>query len=221
MPSISSAWSGDLFEFESDQSNTDEPGLGNTFDMTQADAQTMDDLVFGSESLELACYGLALDWQPSHMLTHQYTLSVDSLGLERSSTVDDYAFTSDTTSTASRHQPPGGTPSTEEVDSAETSPAGMAPCEPITENAGQTPSLLTLQPRCWQHGCQGRTFTSFSNYRRHVKEKEGRIKKAVCSRCGQQFARASGRNIHYAQRRCKITLFDANGVPVKVRMGLE
>jgi hypothetical protein len=221
MSSMSSAWSGDLFEFEPDQSNTDEPGFGNTFDMTRADAQTTDDLVFGSESLELACYGLALDWQPSQMLTHQYTLPVDSLGLEGSSTVHNYAFTSGTTSTATRHQQTGSTPSTEEAHSAETSPAGMVPCEPITEIAGQTASLSTLRPQCWQHGCRGRTFTSFSNYRRHVKEKEGKIKKVTCPRCGQQFARASGRNIHYAQRRCKITLFDANGVPVKVRMGLE
>ena len=72
--------------------------------------------------------------------------------------------------------------------------------------------------QCWQHGCRGRSFSSYSNYRRHVKEKEAIVEKAVCSRCGQQFVRKSVRNIHYTQRRCKMIQFDANGIPVRVRI---
>ena len=84
----------------------------------------------------------------------------------------------------------------------------------VASNAEAGPAYL----QCWQHGCRGRSFTSFSNYRRHLKEKEGKTKKAICSRCGQQFARASGRNVHYAGRKCKVIQFDANGVPSRTRI---
>nr|POF01339.1 hypothetical protein CFP56_21287 [Quercus suber] len=33
---------------------------------------------------------------------------------------------------------------------------------------------------CWQHGCDGRTFTSLRNYRRHINEKERLTSKACC-----------------------------------------
>jgi hypothetical protein len=217
MSSTFSAWSGG---FDSDQSNTDEPGLRNIFDMHGADVEAVNDWFLGSESLGFAWDELALDWQPdSHTSprgpaspAQQHALLADSSSFEGSSTVDDYGFTSGTSPTETHHQWTDGILS---MESAETSTACLASSEPITHTRS-TPRL-----QCWQHGCRGRTFTSFSNYRRHVKEKEGKKKKAVCSRCGQQFARTSGRNIHYAQRRCKITLLDANGVPARVRMEPE
>jgi hypothetical protein len=66
---------------------------------------------------------------------------------------------------------------------------------------------------CWLHGCEGRSFSSMGNYRRHCREKDGLVKKATCPRCGRQFTRDATRHAHFQQQRCRFVAYDANGVP--------
>ncbi|KAF3389035.1 hypothetical protein F1880_003746 [Penicillium rolfsii] len=59
------------------------------------------------------------------------------------------------------------------------------------------------RPRCWDHGCEGREFSTFSNLLRHQREKSGVVAKAECPVCGAVFTRTTARNIHVAQGKCK------------------
>jgi hypothetical protein len=43
------------------------------------------------------------------------------------------------------------------------------------------------KPQCWDHGCNGRQFSTFSNFLRHQREKSGQATKSVCPQCGQSF----------------------------------
>ncbi|KAJ5513495.1 hypothetical protein N7463_003047 [Penicillium fimorum] len=91
-------------------------------------------------------------------------------------------------------------------------PPSMAP-EPnysSPESAAATDSdhpvrVLSLRPRpqCWDHGCNGREFSTFSNLLRHQREKSGVVAKAECPICGAVFTRTTARNIHVAQGKCK------------------
>ncbi|KAJ9485057.1 hypothetical protein VN97_g8309 [Penicillium thymicola] len=65
--------------------------------------------------------------------------------------------------------------------------------------------VLSLRPRpqCWDHGCNGREFSTFSNLLRHQREKSGVVAKAECPICGAVFTRTTARNIHVAQGKCK------------------
>ncbi|RDK38871.1 hypothetical protein M752DRAFT_74797 [Aspergillus phoenicis ATCC 13157] len=59
------------------------------------------------------------------------------------------------------------------------------------------------KPQCWDHGCNGREFSTFSNLLRHQREKSGVVAKAECPICGAVFTRTTARNIHVAQGKCK------------------
>jgi hypothetical protein len=59
------------------------------------------------------------------------------------------------------------------------------------------------RPQCWEHGCNGREFSTFSNLLRHQREKSGVVAKAECPVCGAVFTRTTARNIHVAQGKCK------------------
>ncbi|OJJ30620.1 hypothetical protein ASPWEDRAFT_32782 [Aspergillus wentii DTO 134E9] len=59
------------------------------------------------------------------------------------------------------------------------------------------------RPQCWDHGCNGREFSTFSNLLRHQREKSGVVAKAECPMCGAAFTRTTARNIHVAQGKCK------------------
>ncbi|KAH8427555.1 uncharacterized protein LDX57_005269 [Aspergillus melleus] len=59
------------------------------------------------------------------------------------------------------------------------------------------------KPQCWDHGCNGREFSTFSNLLRHQREKSGVVAKAECPSCGAVFTRTTARNIHVAQGKCK------------------
>ncbi|KAJ5495835.1 hypothetical protein N7539_000951 [Penicillium diatomitis] len=59
------------------------------------------------------------------------------------------------------------------------------------------------RPQCWDHGCDGREFSTFSNLLRHQREKSGVVAKAECPVCGAVFTRTTARNIHVAQGKCK------------------
>ena len=58
------------------------------------------------------------------------------------------------------------------------------------------------KPQCWEHGCEGRTFGTFSNLLRHQREKSGTSAKSTCHRCGAEFTRKTARDGHLAHDRC-------------------
>jgi len=58
-------------------------------------------------------------------------------------------------------------------------------------------------PRCWDHGCNGRQFSTFSALLRHRREKSGHSTKSVCHRCGAEFTRKTALHGHLAQDKCK------------------
>lgn len=47
------------------------------------------------------------------------------------------------------------------------------------------------KPQCWEHGCNGRQFSTFSNLLRHQREKSGQATKATCPNCGAEFTRTT------------------------------
>ena len=59
------------------------------------------------------------------------------------------------------------------------------------------------KPQCWEHGCNGRQFSTFSNLLRHQREKSGTAAKSECPRCGAVFTRTTARNGHLAHDKCK------------------
>lgn len=77
-----------------------------------------------------------------------------------------------------------------DVDVSGGSSAGEVPLESYALES--TPQSL---PRCWEHGCNGRSFKSLRNYRRHVAEQKG-LDSAACSRCGVTFNRKSNCDKH-------------------------
>lgn len=54
------------------------------------------------------------------------------------------------------------------------------------------------KPHCWEHGCKGRRFSTFSNLLRHQREKSGVAAKSTCPNCGTEFTRTTARNEHMA-----------------------
>ena len=59
------------------------------------------------------------------------------------------------------------------------------------------------KPQCWDHGCNGRQFSTFSNLLRHQREKSGTAAKSECPHCGTVFTRTTARNGHMAHGKCK------------------
>ena len=59
------------------------------------------------------------------------------------------------------------------------------------------------KPQCFDHGCNGRQFSTFSNLLRHQREKSGSATKAVCPHCGTEFTRTTARNGHLYGGKCK------------------
>jgi hypothetical protein len=91
----------------------------------------------------------------------------------------------------------------------------------ITSRPPPLATSPSMQYACWQHGCNGRTFTTLSNYRRHCKERSFRYARPQCPRCGQQFSREAARDTHYNQQRCRMASIDANGNILWTLMGAE
>ena len=59
------------------------------------------------------------------------------------------------------------------------------------------------KPQCWEHGCNGRQFSTFSNLLRHQREKSGQAAKVSCPNCGAEFTRTTARNGHLQHDKCK------------------
>lgn len=61
------------------------------------------------------------------------------------------------------------------------------------------------KPQCWEHGCNGRQFSTFRNLLRHQREKSGQAAKASCPGCGAEFTRTTARNGHVVpHHNCKL-----------------
>lgn len=65
------------------------------------------------------------------------------------------------------------------------------------------------KPQCWEHGCNGRQFSTFSNLLRHQREKSGTASKSYCPRCNAEFTRTTARNGHLAHDKCTKTRRDS------------
>ncbi|KAH8749550.1 hypothetical protein F5883DRAFT_355578, partial [Diaporthe sp. PMI_573] len=57
--------------------------------------------------------------------------------------------------------------------------------------------------QCWDHGFNGRQFSTPSNFLRHQREKSEQATKAICPDCGADFTRNSARNGHLLRKKCK------------------
>ncbi|KAI0478153.1 hypothetical protein F4859DRAFT_478746 [Xylaria cf. heliscus] len=76
------------------------------------------------------------------------------------------------------------------------------------------------KPRCWEHGCNGREFSSRSNLIRHMKEKSGASNKCTCPLCGAIFTRSSARDTHLAKQSCNKIRRYSNGRPRPSRLAV-
>jgi hypothetical protein len=59
-----------------------------------------------------------------------------------------------------------------------------------------------MKPRCFEHGCDGRSFSNIYNLIRHQRENDTSVVKPVCSRCGRKFTRKNARDRHFNEK-CK------------------
>ncbi|KAF4455063.1 hypothetical protein F53441_2502 [Fusarium austroafricanum] len=83
-------------------------------------------------------------------------------------------------------------------------PTVMGPGGANTQEAGHVRVVQSRpKPRCWEHGCNGRQFSTFSNLLRHQREKSGQAAKASCPNCGAEFTRTTARNGHLLHDKCK------------------
>jgi hypothetical protein len=80
-------------------------------------------------------------------------------------------------------------------------PSLHAPMESTVAGVGVLPSRP--KPQCWDHGCNGRQFSTFSNLLRHQREKSGSAMKAICPYCGTEFTRTTARNGHMYGGKCR------------------
>lgn len=79
---------------------------------------------------------------------------------------------------------------------------------PVPSTLESTPAEIEImpsrpKPQCWDHGCNGRQFSTFSNLLRHQREKSGSAVKAICPHCGTEFTRTTARNGHMSGGKCK------------------
>ena len=76
---------------------------------------------------------------------------------------------------------------------------------PLPVSPHPEPKVLDrrAKPQCFDHGCNGREFSTFSNLLRHQREKSGSAAKSYCPNCGAEFTRTTARNGHMEQGKCK------------------
>ncbi|KAK4142628.1 uncharacterized protein C8A04DRAFT_38156 [Dichotomopilus funicola] len=85
---------------------------------------------------------------------------------------------------------------------------GMYPVPPVIPPGPDANGQVRVvhsrpKPQCWEHGCNGRQFSTFSNLLRHQREKSGQAAKATCPNCGAEFTRTTARNGHLLHDKCK------------------
>lgn len=65
------------------------------------------------------------------------------------------------------------------------------------------PSTIKPKPECWDHGCNGKPFSTLSNLLRHQREKSGQSTKSECPRCHAIFTRKTARDGHLIHDKCR------------------
>ncbi|KXH39603.1 hypothetical protein CSIM01_06658 [Colletotrichum simmondsii] len=86
-----------------------------------------------------------------------------------------------------------------------TSPADQFSEQQQRQNPPQTSASAWPQDlRCFDHGCDGRRFSSIGNLVRHQKEQSRGLsaRRYECPYCDQTFTRSTARNVHLSQGRC-------------------
>ncbi|KAF9729934.1 hypothetical protein PMIN01_11867 [Paraphaeosphaeria minitans] len=83
--------------------------------------------------------------------------------------------------------------------------APRSPAANPVSTSGPMPRILGSRPKpqCWEHGCNGRHSSTFSNLLRHQREKTGTAQKTYCTECGAEFTHTTARNSHMANKKCK------------------
>jgi len=85
--------------------------------------------------------------------------------------------------------------------------SSVMPPHPSHAHGGDGGGVRVVQtrpkPQCWEHGCNGRQFSTFSNLLRHQREKSGQAAKVSCPNCGAEFTRTTARNGHLLHDKCK------------------
>jgi len=80
-----------------------------------------------------------------------------------------------------------------------------------SQQIGDEVNMSEPSPRCWEHGCNGRVFSTHSNLIRHQAEKSQARPTCKCPQCGAVFSRTSARNQHVAKRSCNRIRRYSNG----------
>ncbi|KAL9630204.1 MAG: hypothetical protein Q9164_006537, partial [Protoblastenia rupestris] len=72
-------------------------------------------------------------------------------------------------------------------------PASQSSYHPSGDVTNVDPVILEppTKPKCWDHDCNGRIFSTISNLLRHQREKSGITSKPTCPNCGAEFTRRS------------------------------
>lgn len=86
----------------------------------------------------------------------------------------------------------------------------MAP-DTTTINVNTDKVVETTTTRCWDHGCNGRQFSTRSNLLRHQIEKGKARPNFKCPTCGAFFSRTTARNQHVAKNSCNRVRRYSNG----------
>ncbi|KAL2815767.1 hypothetical protein BDW59DRAFT_13349 [Aspergillus cavernicola] len=133
------------------------------------------------------------------MSEHMYTSSSPSYLVNQSEyyLAQGSSISSNTGSLAASPQPQPLMSSGTVYSSSDSAPASTDPEQQVRVIS------FRPKPQCWDHGCNGREFSTFSNLLRHQREKSGVVAKAECPSCGAVFTRTTARNIHVAQGKCK------------------
>ena len=84
----------------------------------------------------------------------------------------------------------------------ETTPKTAAAAIPTSSCEPDPVSPPPPDLRCWDHGCEGRLFTTLSNLKRHQREKSSGRALHPCPRCGAHFSRMTARNRHLQNQSC-------------------
>lgn len=166
--------------------------ISGTYDPYRAPAQHSN-YVAGYRSYDCCDFARSLIIPPVHQALH-YIPAIHMASnlrsmLSASSTLLRFADSLSPSSGSIPHSPGSGT---SHGGSTGTSPGGDG--RPV----GETRS----RPQCWDHGCNGRQFSTFSNLLRHQREKSGMAAKSTCPRCGAEFTRTTARNGHVAEGKC-------------------
>lgn len=74
-----------------------------------------------------------------------------------------------------------------------------------------TDKAVDTTTRCWDHGCNGRQFSTRSNLLRHQIEKGKARPNFKCPTCGAFFSRTTARNQHVAKKSCNRVRRYSNG----------